>query len=311
MSAHQPSPVPFTSEAVEFGAPGERLRGTLYLPADADGEIPGVVLGHGWGMCAGGDLEDYARAIVERGIAALTFDFRRLGKSDGLPRQDIDPYWQVEDYRTAITWLSARPEVASRNIGIWGSSYSGGHVLIVAATDSRVKAVVSQVPTISGYEAGLRKTHPEKLDALREVFHADRLARLNGEAPGMIQTVGTPDETNVAYPGADSYDYMSGQGKIVPEWRNEVTLRSLDAARAYEPGTWIDRIAPKPLLMIVATGDLTTPSDMQLEAYAKARHPKELMLLPGGHYSAYQEHFDTTSVAAADWFSTHLESTNS
>jgi uncharacterized protein len=311
VSVHPSPPVAFTSEAVQFGAEGEVIRGTLYLPADARGAVPGVVLGHGWGMCAGGDLEDYARAIVERGIAALTFDFRRLGKSDGLPRQEIDPSWQIEDYRTAITWLSARPQVASRNIGIWGSSYSGGHVLVVAATDSRVKAVVSQVPTVSGYEAGLRKTHPEKLDALREVFHSDRLARLNGEAPGMIQTVGTPDETNVAYPGADSYDYMSGQGEIVPEWRNEVTLRSLEAARTYEPGIWISRIGPKPLLMIVAADDLTTPSDMQLDEFEKAREPKQLLLLPGGHYSAYQEHFNKTSAAAADWFSTHLAPNNS
>jgi fermentation-respiration switch protein FrsA (DUF1100 family) len=294
-----------TSTTVEFGAIGQRIRGTLYLP-EATEPVAGVVLGHGWSMCAGGDLEDYAQAIAAKGLAALTFDFRRLGKSEGEPRQEIDPFDQIEDYRTAITWLSARPEVKPRSIGVWGSSYSGGHVLVVAATDSRVRAVVSQVPTISSYDAALRKTHPEKLDGLREVFHADRLARLGGEAPGMIQTVGTASETNVAYPGADSYTYMTGQGAIVPEWRNETTLRSLEAARAYEPGNWIDRIGPKPLLMILADQDRTTPVDMQLDAYTRAREPKNLLLVEGGHYSAYQEHFDLTSAAAADWFSTHL-----
>jgi fermentation-respiration switch protein FrsA (DUF1100 family) len=257
-------------------------------------------------MCAGGDLEDYAKAIAATGLAALTFDFRRLGKSDGEPRQEIDPFDQIEDYRAAITWLSARPEVKPRSIGVWGSSYSGGHVLVVAATDSRVRAVVSQVPTISSYDAALRKTHPAKLDGLREVFHADRLARLNGAAPAMIQTVGTEDEPDVAYPGTDSYTYMTGQGAIVPEWRNETTLRSLEAARAYEPGNWIDRIGPKPLLMILASRDTTTPVDQQLDAYNRAREPKQLLLVEGGHYSAYQEHFDATSAAAADWFSTHL-----
>lgn len=296
----------FTRDEVAFGEPGDVIRGSLYLPVGATAPVPGVVLGHGWSMCAGGDLEDYAAAIAATGIAALTFDFRRLGRSDGEPRQEIDPFWQIEDYRTAITYLGARPEVADRNIGVWGSSYSGGHVLVVAATDSRVRAVVSQVPTISGFAAGLRKTHPEHLDAQREVFHADRLARLQGEAPGMIQTVGRPEETSVAYPGADSYEYMTGQGERVSHWRNETTIRSLEAARAYEPGNWIDRIGPKPLLMILADGDRTTPVDMQLAAYERARHPKQLLLASGGHYSVYQEHFDRTSAAAADWFREHL-----
>lgn len=296
-----------TAEAVEFGEPGSVVRGTLYTPTQVTAPVPGVVLGHGWGMTAGGDLEDYAKAIAQEGIAALTFDFRRLGASDGEPRQEIDPFWQIEDFRTAVTFLSAQPAVQSRNIGIWGSSYSGGHVLVVAATDSRVRAVVAQVPTISGFEAGRRKTHPERLEALHESFHADRRSRLNGERPGMIQTVGTPDEADrVAYPGADSYEYMSGQGKLVGTWRNETTVRSLEAARAYEPGTWIDRIAPKALLMIVAIEDRTTPVDMQLAAFERALEPKRLLMVPGGHYAVYQQEFARTSKAAAEWFRRHL-----
>lgn len=299
-------PTELTSELVEFGPHGNVIRGRLYLPLETDGVLPGVVLGHGWGMCAGGDLDDYASAIASRGIAAMTFDFRRLGASDGEPRQEIDPNWQIEDYRTAITYLSNRPEIDSRRIGIWGSSYSGGHVLVVGATDSRVKCIVAQVPTISGYEAALRKARPEKQTALLEAFHADRLARLQGKEPGMIQTVGTADEPNVAYPDADSYAYMMGESKKVPAWTNETTIRSLEAARFYEPGKWIDRIAPKPLLMIVANNDTTTPADMQLGAFALAHEPKMLLLLQGGHYSVYNEHFNETSTAAADWFETRL-----
>lgn len=293
-----------TVSGVEFGADGELIRGTLYAPR-GDHAVPGVVLGHGWSMCAGGDLEDYAQAVARQGLAALTFDFRRLGKSEGVPRQEINPYDQIEDYRTAITWLSSQPGVRPRGLGVWGSSYSGGHVLVVAATDSRVGAVVAQVPTISGYAAALRKTHPDKLDALREGFHADRLSRLSGHDPELIQTVG-PAGTNVAYPDEASYRYMTGQGAVVPEWRNEVTLRSLEMARTYEPGAWIDRIGPTPLLMIAASGDTTTPVDMQLDAFTSAREPKSLLLIDGGHYCAYQQHFDQTSAAAADWFRTHL-----
>ncbi|MGW4030709.1 alpha/beta hydrolase [Streptomyces sp. NPDC004838] len=306
-----------TAEPIEFGADGETIRGTLYLPPDAGAPeagdapgaaagLPGVVLAHGWSMVAGGDLEDYARRVAARGIVCLTFDFRRLGRSDGLPRQEIDPHGQIEDYRTAVTYLASRPEVDSRRMGIWGTSYSGGHALVVAASDDRVTCVVSQVPTISGYLSGLRKTRPRDVAAQRAAFNADRLARLGGAAPGVLATVGPDTETNVAYPGADSYDYMMSQAARCPEWRNETTLRSLEAARTYEPGNWISRIGPKPLLMIVADHDTQTPTDMQLDAFTKAREPKKLLLVRGGHYSVYREWFEETSTAAADWFEEHL-----
>ncbi|MET0427064.1 MAG: alpha/beta fold hydrolase, partial [Microvirga sp.] len=193
---------------VEFAAGSDTIRGTLNLPAGG-AALPAVALGHGWGMVAGGDLEDYARRIAERGIACLTFDYRRLGKSSGEPRQEIDPAWQQEDYRTAITYLSSRPEVDAARIGIWGTSYSGGHVLVVGATDARVKCVVSQVPTISGYVSGLRKVAPRHLDRLQRVFAEDRLARLAGKAPGTMREVGEDEAADIAYPGSDSFDYMT------------------------------------------------------------------------------------------------------
>ena len=110
----------------------------------------------------------------------------------------------------------------------------------------------------------------------------------------------------MAYPGPDSYAYMTGEAKRCPAWVNEVTLRSLELARAYEPAAYIRRIAPTPLLMIVATGDGLTPADLQQEAFNTAHQPKQLLLLPGGHYSVYTEHFERTRRAAADWFAQHL-----
>lgn len=296
-----------TESAVAYSCYDMTVRGTFYRPDGGHGApLPAVALGHGWGMVAGGDLEDYARAIAARGIACLTFDYRRLGKSEGLPRQEIDPAWQQEDYRAAITYLCSRSEVDADRIGIWGTSYSGGHVLVIAATDARVRCVVSQVPTISGFESGLRKTHPNNLKALQEFFAEDRLARLRGEPPRLMKEVGSEGEPNVAYPGAESYDYMMGQASRCPEWRNEVTVRSLELARAYEPGQWISRIGPKPLLMIVADTDRQTPTDLQLDAFNRAREPKELLLVKGGHYAVYTTHFEQTSTAAADWFEKHL-----
>jgi len=293
-------------EPVEFPLDAAFLRGTFYLPQNAAPPVPTVVMAHGWAMVAGGDLEDYAAVIVNRGLAVLTFDFRHLGKSDGLPRQEIDPIRQIEDFRAAISYVRSRPEVDRARIGVWGSSYSGGHALVVAALDRRVKCVVSQVPTISGFRAAQRRLRYDKAQALQAAFEADREARFAGAAPEMVRLVDADPNAQVAYPGPESWQYMSDQARRCPEWVNAVTLRSLELARSYEPGVYVARIAPTPLLMIITTHDGLTPTDLQQEAFNQAYQPKELLLLPGDHYAVYTEHFARSSQAAADWFARHL-----
>ncbi len=291
-------------ESIEFAVAGDTIRGRFYLPGTGDGPWPVVVLAHGWAMNAGGDLEDYAAAFVARGCAALTFDFRRLGRSDGLPRQEIDPWAQIEDFRAAISYVRRRAEVRADKVGIWGSSYSGGHVLVVAALDRRVACVVSQVPTTDGHAAGQRRAGAAQL---RQRLQDDREQRDAGLPPGEIGLIDPDGSAPVAYPGRDSYEYMSAEARRCPAWENRVTLRSLELARAYLPGAYIRRIAPTPLLMIVADDDVLTPTDLQQHSYQQAFEPKSLLQLPGGHYSVYQEHFATTSQAAADWFEQHLK----
>jgi hypothetical protein len=109
-------------------------------------------MAHGFSAVKEMRLDRFAEAFAEAGLASLVFDYRGLGASDGMPRQDLDPHEQIEDYRNAISYARSLPEVDRDRIGIWGTSYSGGHVLMVAAFDKRVKAVVSQVPLIDGWE---------------------------------------------------------------------------------------------------------------------------------------------------------------
>jgi fermentation-respiration switch protein FrsA (DUF1100 family) len=257
-------------------------------------------------MVAGGDLEDYAAVFVARGFAAFTFDFRNLGASDGQPRQDIDPHQQVEDFRSAISYIRSRPDVDGESIGVWGSSYSGGHALVVAALDRRVRCVVAQVPTISGWRAARQKLSSKDLLGQQQRFEEDREARIAGAEPATIAMVSPDPDAAVAYPGGASYEYMWGQGQVCSNWRNLVTVRSLELARGYEPGTFVSRIAPTPLMIIAADSDTVTPTDLQQEAYQGAHHPKKLLLVPGDHYSVYSAHFEVTSAAAADWFARHL-----
>jgi len=100
---------------------------------------------------------------------------------------------------------------------------------------------------------------------------------------------------------------MAGTRDFAPAWRNEVTLRSAEMSREYEPGTWVARISPTPLLMIVASQDTLTPTDLALEAYNRALEPKRLIMLPGGHFDPYTgAGFEASSTVARDWFVQHL-----
>ena len=91
-----------------------------------------------------------------------------------------------------------------------------------------------------------------------------------------------------------------------PAWRNEVTLRSVEMLTEYEPGSYIERVPPTPLLRLVGAGDHLTVADEALAAFNRAMEPKHLVLLAGGHFDAYVDDFQVAAGEAADWFARHL-----
>jgi fermentation-respiration switch protein FrsA (DUF1100 family) len=287
-------------EDIEFDADGTTLRGWFYMPHNASEQVPVIIVTHGYGGVKEQYLDRYAEVFAAAGLAVLVYDHRNFGASDGLPRQEVDPLWQVRDYRSAITYAQTRSEINVKKIGIWGSSYSGGHVLVVGAIDKRVGAVVSQAGTISGYLSGLRRMPSSQAKALRTACDADRAARARGEVPAMIP-MASEDPTKSGY-GDDTRDFLFATRDFAPSWRNEITLRSIEMSREYEPGIYISRISPTPLLMILATGDDITPIDLSLDAYNRALEPKELLLIEGGHYTPYVVEFEQGAAAARDFY---------
>ena len=240
--------------------------------------------------------------------ASVVYDNRNFGASDGEPRQEIDPWLQVRDYSDAITFAQRQSETDAERIGVWGSSYSGGHVLAVAAIDRRVKCVVSQVPAISGSQGFRRLVRADMLAGLNAMLAQDRRDRADGKPPAMVPVVDENPAAMSALPTADSYTWFTQtQQARAPSWRNEVTLRTVEYGFGYEPGAYIGNISPTPLLLIVAIQDHLAVSDLAIKAYEQAYEPKKLVLLPGGHFDAYVEEFDVASAAACDWFATHLK----
>ncbi len=116
---------------VEFRSenPAEKIRADLYLP-EGKGPFPVVVMGGGWCYVKELAQPEYAKYIVRAGVAALIFDYRHSGASDGEPRQHLDPWKQIADYRSAIDAVSYdemfKGVLDPERIGVWGISYSGG-----------------------------------------------------------------------------------------------------------------------------------------------------------------------------------------
>ena len=283
---------------------GIELGAWLFLP-EGTGTRPAITMAHGYAGTREHGIERFAKAFAAAGFVVLVHDHRNFGTSGGEPRGDVDPWRQIEDWRRAISYLETRPEVDPTRIGLWGTSYAGGHALVLGATDRRLRCVVAQVPTISGYEQGLRRVSPDALPALEQAFSEDDRAQLRGEPPRRQAVVSADPSVPAAYRSAEAIDFYL---QPIPTglWDNEVTLRSTRAARLYEPGLWISRVSPTPLLLVVARDDKVTVADLALAAYERALQPKRLALIPGGHFAPYLDQFQHAEAAATGWFREHL-----
>lgn len=297
-----------TRQDIEFSAQGATLRGWFY-PADSH-PAPCVVMQHGFSATKEMWLDKYAEVFQQAGLAVLVYDHPGFGESDpvpGTPRQEIDPWVQLRFIQHAITYAQNRDEVDAERIGIWGSSYGGAHAYVIGAIDRRVKAVVGQVPAISGSASFKTLVRIDNWAAMDAAFSAERQAIAGGAEPTLIPVVAEDPAALAALPTPDSYEFFTAVAKErAHTWRNEVTLLTMEYFRGYEPGSYIPMIAPTPLLMIVAPHDRLADGQLATEAFKTASEPKKLVIVPGGHFDAYVPEFELTSSAARDWFVEHL-----
>jgi uncharacterized protein len=292
---------------IEFDAGGTRLRGWLYLPALRAQPCAAVVMAHGLSGVKEQGLDEYAEVFSSAGLAVLVYDNRNLGASDGEPRCEIDPVAQRRDYSHAITWLCGRSEIDPGRIGIWGTSYTGGLVIVAAALDRRVRCVVSQVPYLHALDTMDLVGPLEAQAGFRRLLERERRALAAGEPPSYVPVCAHDPDKPPTSAGNLSWTYFNRYTERgVRGWDNRLTVRSLELRLEYDALAFVPRVAPTPLLMIVAREDSITPTSIALDAYARAREPKRLVLIDGHHYVPYVEAFAQSSSAARDWFLEHL-----
>lgn len=293
---------------IEFNADGTTLRGWFYTPDHKTGPFPTVVMSHGFTATKEMTLDRYAEVFAGGGLAVLVYDNRCLGDSDGLPRHDIDPVAQRRDYRYAITYAQSLPEVDPARVGIWGTSYSGGVVLAVSATDRRVKAVVSQVPFINGVRNIQQFLRLSELPDFLKMLDDDRVRRMKGEPSAYVPVTTSDPAQPAAFPGLRTHNYFHTFVSSVSnlKWENKVTVRSLEYLIDFDVSGYAPYIGPTPLMMIVSNDDSSTPTDIALDFFHNAHEPKELMVIKADHYASYIEDFPKTSAAARDFFVKNL-----
>jgi len=276
--------------------------GAWHLPATTDaltGERgrPCVVMGHGFGATRDSGLLSFAERFAAAGADVLLFDYRGYGSSDGTPRQQVSHRRHRQDYHAALATARALDGVDPQQLVLWGSSYSGGHVIAVAAQDGRVAAVISQGAAMDGAAALwalLRGAGAKHLATLTGHGLRDAGGALLRRAPHHIAVVGPPGAlAAITAPGAEA-----GYGAIMgPSFRNEMCARGVLGIALNRPVRYAKKLRC-PLLLVIAAGDNIAPPDSVRTVARRAGGHTEVLELPCGHFDIYTSVMFEESVAA-------------
>ncbi len=275
---------------------GSRLAAEVLRPRGVAGPLPAILLAHGWGGLKEHLIELYAERFAAAGFVVLAFDYRGWGGSDGriiaaadapmmteggpqtlsvrVLREVVDPIDQIADVRNAFAWLIAEDGVDPARVGLWGSSYGGGHVVSVAGVASRVKAVVAQ---IGGYG------HPRE-DWYRDLAYR----RMSDKARGVLDPP-VPQ-------GVDGSPGLAG----TPDVARQFGHAPLDHAR---------RVTAPTLFIDAEFEEYNDPSLQGGAAFEILRAngvTAERATFPCTHYRVYDDHLAEARAMALDWFQRHL-----
>jgi pimeloyl-ACP methyl ester carboxylesterase len=270
---------------VRIPSHGEQLAAYVYRPDAAEGDAPCVVMAHGFSGTRDDGLPGYAEAFRDAGFVVVLFDYRHFGASSGEPRQLLDIARQLDDYRAVIRWARGLDGVDPERIVVWGSSFSGGHVLAIAATDPGIAAVISQAPHTDSIPT-LMFVPPRNIVRLMVEGLRDQLGAWLGRSPRLVPAVGAPG----AFAAMTAPEAEPGFAALVgpnSKWRNEFAARLMLRFGFYRPGLKTKHLK-MPLLMCVCDQDATTPVAPAVKAAERAPRA-ELRRYPYGHFDIYQD----------------------
>ncbi|MFZ5596944.1 MAG: alpha/beta hydrolase [Bacillota bacterium] len=297
----------FTRTDVEFISHGEKCVAWLYRP-DTVEKPPLIIMAHGFGALRTFGLEPFAEKFVSQGIAVLMFDYRGFGNSDGYPRNLISPKKHIQDWHSAIAYARRIRWVNHSRIGLWGSSYSGGHVLCVAAKEPDIAAIVIQVPFVNGLSSSWNMKKVLGWGYIGRCTAAilrDLWRMITFRSPYYIAAYGKPGELAVLST-PDSYDgIMALIPPAVRDWDTTSPARLMLYLMTYFPNTRAGKVKC-PALVIAGERDSLIPFEFVKKTVTKMPHA-EFVSLPCGHFDPYVgDTFEVVSNHEAEFFKKHL-----
>jgi alpha-beta hydrolase superfamily lysophospholipase len=271
---------------VEFPSEGVTLRGLLFLPESQTRRPPLVIMAHGTSATVTMVADKYAEAFSRAGLAVLLYDHRNFGKSEGEPRQEINPWVQCREYLDALKFAENLGEVDPERIALWGDSYTGGQVIVVGAIEQRVKVIVAQCPVIGA--------EPLQIDPDRENFDLFKEILLRGDVRGSPETTigpmpvvssdqaGTPSLLKPIQAFRWFIDYG---GRAGTKWVNSVTRVLPTTLVPFHPALCAPFLRAHTLLMVAPDDEMVHANySVTRQAYELIPGPKQWYDIAGGHF---------------------------
>ncbi|GAB3032758.1 alpha/beta hydrolase [Mycobacterium bourgelatii] len=303
-------PLTYVRHDVTFTSEGTSCAAWLYRP-DGVESPPIVVLAHGFAAFRELRLDAYATRFAQAGYAALVFDYRHWGASEGQPRRILDIAKQHADWRAAIAYARSLDNVDTTRVVAWGSSFGGGHVLNLAARDYDLAAAIVQVPHVTGPASAFSQS-PKLVARLIAAALRDQVGAWLGREPYRVKSVGRPGEVAMmTSPGAyELVEEMAG-GEAAEHKREQLLAENDVAARIalrvplYSPGRKATDITA-PTLVQLAVRDDVTPYAKAQKIVARIPHG-EVRSYDCSHFEPYLDpHFDGIVTDQIDFLNRHV-----
>ena len=286
---------------VSFYSEGSRLSGLWRTPDFADAPLRAIVQGPGWlGLKDAKLYVRYHEALTEAGFGVLVFDYRGFGDSEG-DQGILSPSGQLKDLQNAVTYLTTRDDVEADAIGVFGTGGTGGgNAVLLAATDDRIRAAVSQVPVADGRDWLHRMRQEHEWLAYVEALNEDRKQRV---LTGVGRLVHPREEIMIPTPERKTTTIKADVDERIP---TAVSLASAEDILDYQPLA-AARGLLTPLMVIGVENDATTPTDHAERLYAAAAGPKSLIIQrKTSHYAAYDRYWTEVTPRLVDWFDRYV-----
>lgn len=292
-----------TRTDVAFPSGTDECAAWFYEPTTGMTPRPIVVMAHGLAGVKEERLDAFAARFAAAGYACLVFDYRHFGASGGEPRQILDVGAQLADWRAAVAHARSLDAVDAERVVIWGTSFAGGHVIVTAADDPRIAAVISQCPFTDGIASSLAM--PARSSAkVTALAVRDVIGSWLGRPPVTVPSFGPPGSTALM----TTPDAVAGASALLPadtEVRIDVAARFCFEIIRYHPGRRARDVAC-PILFVVAERDSVAPPARTQHWVAQAP-AAEIVLTPTGHFDLYVgDAFATNIARQLDFLTRHV-----